>query len=68
MICLIKEIQALKEKNGQIENLKKEPNKKVLIKSDKYSRNWQNPEEVRKYVKNNMRKIGEIGAFDIYEQ
>ena len=67
MICLIKETQVLKGKNGQIKNLKNEKEKQVLIKNDKYLRNWQNPENVRKYVKTGMTKIGEIGIFDIYK-
>lgn len=52
---------------GQIENLKKTDNKVVLIINDNYIRNWQNPEEVRKYIKTEMTKIGQIGIFDIYE-
>ena len=55
---------------GQIERIQQEvKNKKarILIKNDKYMRNWQNPEEVRKYIINNLNKIGEIGEFDIYE-
>lgn len=34
--------------------------------NDKYKRNWQTPEDVRKYIINNWNKIGEIGIFDIY--
>ena len=54
-------------KSGQIESLKNEKDIIVLIKNDKYSRNWQNPEKVRKYIKSNMTKRGKIGVFDIYE-
>ena len=56
-----------KGEDGQIEKLKQTKEKIVLIKSSKYSRNWQNPEKVRNFVINNMNKIGEIGVFDIYE-
>lgn len=56
-----------KGEDGQIENLKNTDNKIVLIRNYKYQRNWQNPEEVRKYVKQEMKKTGEIGIFDIYE-
>ena len=56
-----------KGEEGQIEKIKKLENKMTLIKSPKYSRNWQNPEKVRKYIVQNMVKTGEIGAFDIYE-
>lgn len=53
---------------GQIENLKKEEKVIVLIKNDKVSRNWQNPEKVRKYIIENWSKIGEIEEFYIYEK
>ena len=56
-----------KGEKGQIENLENEKQKIILIKNNKYSRNWQNPENVRKYVKTHMMKTGEIGVFDIYE-
>ena len=56
-----------KGEEGQIEKIKNSENRLILIKNDKYSRNWQNPEEVRKYIIKNMKKIGEIGVFDIYE-
>ena len=53
---------------GQIENLQKEENIVVLIKNDSYNRNWQNPEQVRKYIIDNWTKKGEIEQFDIYEK
>lgn len=54
---------------GQIENLKKEnDNTVVLIMNNSYSRNWQTPEKVRKYIINNWTKRGEIEKFDIYEK
>lgn len=56
-----------KGEEGQIENLKLDKEKIVLIMRDDYKRNWQNPELVRNYVINNMEKIGKIGVFDIYE-
>lgn len=53
---------------GQIENLQRQQgNIKILIKNNKYSRNWQNPEKVRKWVTQNMNKTGEIETYDIYE-
>ena len=56
-----------KGEEGQIENLQKElGNIVVLIKNEKYSRNWQNPENVRKWIIQSMEKTGEIGIFDIY--
>jgi len=33
---------------------------------DNYKRNWQTPENVRKYIIENCNKIGEIESFDIY--
>ena len=56
-----------KGEEGQIENLKKSRNIKVLIMNSNYQRNWQNPEKVRKYIQSEMNKIGEIGIFDLYE-
>lgn len=52
---------------GQIEKLKDSKDKIVLIKNQKYNRNWQNPEKVREYIIENMNKTGEVGVFDIYE-
>ena len=56
-----------KGEEGQIEALKNTENKIILIKKDGISRNWQNPEEVRKYIKENMKKTGQVRIFDIYE-
>ncbi|MDD3304472.1 MAG: hypothetical protein PHP54_06130 [Clostridia bacterium] len=56
-----------KGEQGQIEQLKKEENRVILIKNDDSPRNWQNPEKVREYIKNNYQKTGEIEQFDIYE-
>ena len=54
---------------GQIEKIKSmDDNTKILIKNDNYKRNWQNPNEVTKYIKENLKKIGEIEYFDIYEK
>ena len=53
---------------GQIEKLKNEENIVILIMNENYSRNWQNPENVRKYIIENWNKIGEISTFDIYEK
>lgn len=56
-----------KSEEGQIEKITKmEKNTKILIKNDNYGRNWQNPNKVTKYIKNNLEKIGEIEYFDIY--
>lgn len=53
---------------GQIDKLAVEKNVIVLILNDNYRRNWQNPEEVRKYIVANWEKTGEIRQFDIYER
>lgn len=53
---------------GQIQKIKNETNVIYLIKNEKHRRNWQNPEKVRKFVIENLNKIGEIGVFDIYEK
>ena len=57
-----------KGEKGQIEKLQNEENVIVLIMNENYSRNWQNPEQVRKYIIENWRKIGEISTFDIYQK
>ena len=36
--------------------------------NDNNKRNWQNPEQVRKYIKDNWVKKGEIEQFYIYGQ
>lgn len=57
-----------KGEQGQIDKLKEYgENIIVLIKNQNYSRNWQTPEQVRKYIIEDWTKIGEIGVFDIYE-
>ena len=55
-----------KGENGQIENIKNEDAMYLIVK-DGISRNWQNPENVRKFVQENMQKKGEIESFEIYE-
>ena len=45
---------------GIIKDLQNEDNYLVLIKSEQYSRNWQNPEKVRRYIMKNMNKTGKI--------
>ena len=57
----------LKEKNGQINKIKKESeNTLFLILNDKYNRNWQTPENVMDYLKQNWKKTYEIDKFDVY--
>ena len=55
-----------KGEKGQIENLENMEEKTILIMKDTLRRNWQNPEEVRNYIKQNMTKIETIGVFDVY--
>ena len=56
-------------KIGQIEKIQHlEPNSQILIKNDNYKRNWQTPEKVISYIKNNLTKIDEISHFDIYQK
>lgn len=56
-----------KGEEGQIEKLQKDTNKMVIIKSDGVSLNWQNPNKVREYIKQNMDYKYSILYFDIYE-
>ena len=53
---------------GIIEDLKKKKDFKILILQDKYNRNWQTPQKVIEFVKINFKKVGKVGAFDIYEK
>ncbi len=58
----------VKVKNGLIEKIQNlKAGEQILILNDKYLKNWQTPEKVIAYVKNNLNKIGEINIFDIYE-
>lgn len=55
-----------KGEEGQISNIQNEDAKYLIIK-DGMRRNWQNPENVRKYIQNNMKYIETISNFDVYE-
>lgn len=48
---------------GQIEKIKNE-DAIYMIKTDEIPMNWQNPEKVRNYIKNNLEKFGE--GYDFY--
>lgn len=56
-----------KGEEGQIEKLQKENNSIVLVRKDNYSRNWQNPEMVRKFILENYEKIDSVDIFDGYD-
>lgn len=56
-----------KGEEGQIEKLQNDNNKIVIIKSDGVSLNWQNPNKVRDYIKQNMNYKYSILYFDVYE-
>ena len=56
-----------KGEEGQIEKLQKDTNKIVIIKSDGVYLNWQNPNKVREYIKQNMDYKYSILYFDVYE-
>lgn len=55
-----------KGEQGQIEKIQNMSNVKILIRKDGLSRNWQTPEEVRKYIKENLVKQESIEIFDVY--
>ena len=55
-----------KGEQGQIEKIQNMSNVKILIRRDGLSRNWQTPEEVRKYIKENLVKRESIEIFDVY--
>ena len=50
----------------QIDNIKNEDAKYLILK-DEYNRNWQTPERVRSYIKDNMKYIESVDIFDVYE-
>ena len=52
---------------GQIEKIKNMENALILIKNDKMALNWQTPTKVIEYVKTNLKKIGTVSFFDVYE-
>lgn len=53
---------------GIINELEEKENIKVLIMKEGLGRNWQNPEEVRKYIQEDWQKTDEIACFEIYEK
>lgn len=56
------------EKNGQIEKIRTlKAGSQILIKNNRYKRNWQTPEKVISYIQNHLTKVGEISIFDIYQ-
>lgn len=52
--------------NGLIEKIKKLKNTEILIEKDENNIIYQESKKVRKYIINNMDKIGEIEEFEIY--
>lgn len=57
-----------KGEDGLIEKIKNlNKGEKILIKNNKYSKNWQTPLTVINYIENNLIKINEINIFDVYE-
>ena len=52
---------------GQIEKIRNMKDTLILIKNEKIPLNWQTPKEVITYVKENLRKVGTVSFFDIYE-
>lgn len=54
---------------GLISRLEKSKNNiVVLIISDESYLNWQNPNEVRTYIKSNWKLVETIDAFDVYSK
>ena len=52
--------------NGLIEKIKNTKNAEFLIEKDEENIEWQESKSVRKYIIDNMEKIGEIEEFEIY--
>ena len=55
-----------KGEEGQIEKIKAEDAKYLIIK-DGMTRNWQNPELVRTYIKEHLKHTDDISNFEVYE-
>lgn len=56
--------------NGEeriIEDIKSTKNTQYLVLKENYSKNWQTPLSVIRYVEENKQKIGQIGIFNIYK-
>ena len=56
--------------NGEeilIKDIEQSKDTKYLVLKDEYSKNWQTPLNIIKYVTNNKTKTGEIEIFNIYE-
>ena len=52
--------------DGQIEKIKSE-DALYMIMSDDSNLNWQNPNKVRAYIKDNMELVEKVGVFDVYK-
>ena len=54
--------------NGQIDKINSQENVRYMILREDYIQNWQTPQSVITYVRENFNKIGEVGVYDIYER
>lgn len=54
--------------NGQIDKINSQENVRYMILREDYIQNWQTPQSVITYVRENFNKIGEVGVYDIYEK
>lgn len=52
--------------DSQIEKIKNE-DAKYLILNDDYNKNWQTPNKVISYIKENLNRTGNIDVYDVYE-
>ena len=53
---------------GIIEDLSQKENLIILLKKEKYKKNWQYPEEVAEYIRKNFNRIGEINIYNPSEE
>ena len=53
--------------NKTIEKIKNMTNTQFLIMTDEDDMFWQEPNEIRDYITNNLKKVGEILNYSIYE-
>ena len=58
----------IKGEEGIIEDLNSRHYSLLLVKKDYFKTNWQHPDNVVEYVKENYNKVDEVGNFDVYSK
>ena len=53
-------------RSGIIQDLKSKDNLMLLVVKDIYKTNWQTPETILDFVRNNYERVDEVDVFDVY--